>query len=234
MEGAVAIVTGGAVLGLASALHCASMCGAISAGMLSFFAPDAPGRRLKVLLSLQAGRIATYVVLGAAVGLAGSAAFSLMVDPALASRILQWAAAASLMWIGLSIAGLMPALPATGVPLAALSGVTSTLIAPMRRHPVLGPLSAGLSWGACPCPMVYGALFAAALTGSLSGGALLMAGFGAGTLPAVTASALGLSSLTRLRTQPWAHVGLGLAIAALGFSTVYFKWPVSAPLCLTP
>jgi sulfite exporter TauE/SafE len=234
MEAPLATLTGGAVLGLASALHCASMCGAISAGMLSFFAPDDPGRRVKVLLSLQAGRIITYIVLGAAVGLAGSAAFSLMVEPALASRILQWAAAVSLMWIGLSIAGLMPALPAVGSPLTGLTLAAGNLFGPARRHPVLGPLSAGLSWGICPCPMVYGALFAAALTGSLAGGATLMAGFGAGTLPAVVASALGLSSLARLRTRPWAHLALGLSIAALGFSTVYFKWPVSAPLCLTP
>jgi sulfite exporter TauE/SafE len=234
MDALLATFTGGAVLGLASALHCASMCGAISAGMLSFFAPEAPGQRLRVLLSLQAGRVATYTILGGAVGLAGSAVFSLMVDPALASRMLQWAAAVSLMWIGLSIAGLMPALPAVGAPLAGLQGVTSGLIAPVRRHPVLGPLSAGLSWGICPCPMVYGALFAAALTGTLTGGATLMAGFGAGTLPAVIAASLGLSSLARLRTHPWAHLGLGLSIAALGFSTVYFKWPVAAPLCLTP
>ena len=82
--------------------------------------------------------------------------------------------------------------------------------------------------------MVYGGLFAAALTGSLTGGATLMAGFGAGTLPAVVASAFGLSSLARLRTRSWAHFALGLSIAALGFSTVYFQWPVSAPLCLTP
>jgi uncharacterized protein len=234
MEGTLAIFSGGAVLGLASALHCASMCGAISAGMLSFFTPVSHRSRFQVLLSLQAGRIATYIGLGAAVGLAGSAAFSVMVEPALASRILQWAAAASLMWIGLSIAGLMPALPAVGSPLTGLASVAGNLIGPARRHPVLGPLSAGLSWGICPCPMVYGALFAAALTGSLAGGATLMAGFGLGTLPAVVASALGISSLARLRTHPWAHVALGLSIAALGFSTVYFKWPVSAPLCLSP
>ena len=129
-----------------------------------------------------------------------------MVEPALASRILQWAAAVSLMWIGLSIAGLMPALPAVGSPLTGLGGAAGNLIAPARRHPVLGPLSAGLSWGICPCPMVYGGLFAAALTGSLTGGATLMAGFGADTLPAVVASAFGLSSLARFRTRPWAHV----------------------------
>ena len=37
------------------------------------------------------GRVLTYIVLGGAVGLAGSAAFSVMVEPALAGRILQWA-----------------------------------------------------------------------------------------------------------------------------------------------
>jgi len=183
---------------------------------------------------LQGGRIAAYTTMGALVGLAGSGAFELLLEPRLAARILQWAAAVSLMWIGLSIAGLMPAVAALNGPLTGLSGMASRLLAPARKRPFLAPLAAGVTWGMSPCPMVYGALFTSALTGSAVGGATLMAGFGIGTLPAVVASALGLASLPRLGARPWARAGIGLAIAALGFSTVYFKLPAMAPFCLTP
>lgn len=223
----------GAALGLASALHCAAMCGGISAGLLSIFATGPTRTRVAPLAAMQAGRITAYVALGGAVGLLGSAVFTALIDPRLASQLLQWAAAVSLMWIGLSVAGFVPALAGLNTPLTSVSSFATSLLAPLRRHPVLGPYVSGLSWGLCPCPMVFGALFTAALTGTLSGGATMMAGFGAGTIPAVVASALGFTSLSRLNAGPLTRIGAGLAIAAFGFATVYLKIPLTA-LCLTP
>jgi sulfite exporter TauE/SafE len=72
------------------------------------------------------------------------------------------------------------------------------------------------------------------LTGSAAGGATVMAGFGLGTLPAVTATALGVTALARVEAKAYARGLIGLAIAVLGFSTVYPSSPTAGLLCLTP
>src|SRR3989304_2947546 len=101
----------GMALGLASALHCAAMCGGIASGVGFFFEPEDTAGRAR---------------------------------------------------------------------------------GPLRSRRVSGPFVSGLTWGIVPCPIVYGALFVAMLTGSAGGGLALMAGFGIGTLPAGTAPALGV------------------------------------------
>jgi sulfite exporter TauE/SafE len=138
------------------------------------------------------------------------------------------------MWIGLSVAGLLPALSALDRRVAGMSAALSSTLARFRRFPVLGPFGAGLGWGTVPCPMVYAALFTAMLTGSAAGGATLMAGFGLGTLPAVTLTAFGVTTLARVETKALARSAIGLAIAVLGFSTVYPASPTAGLLCLTP
>lgn len=235
MEQVLTLLAAGAALGLASALHCATMCGGISAGLLSMMAP--PGERARAqaeaLALMQAGRITAYVTLGAAAGLLGSGLFDLLIDPRLAARILNWAAAASLMWIGLSVAGLAPQLVSLGGPLRSISTATDGLLRPLRRHRRLAPYASGLSWGVCPCPMVFGALFTAALTGSPEGGATLMAGFGAGTLPAVIAATFGWKAVSLVKANWATRLAAGLAITASGAALVLFKIPLGSAICLT-
>jgi sulfite exporter TauE/SafE len=224
---------GGVLLGLASTLHCAAMCGGIASGVVFLFHPQDAGRRVRVLLGAQAGRIAAYVIAGAILGTAGAGLYGAF-DHAAAFRLLQWAGAATLMWIGLSVAGVLPALAGLDRRVAALSSAVAGALAPIRRYPVAGPFAAGLAWGTIPCPMVYAALFTAALTGSGAGGATLMAGFGLGTLPAVTAAALGVTALAQIEARALARGVIGLAIAGLGFSTLYPSSPTAGLLCLGP
>jgi hypothetical protein len=221
---------GGVLLGLASALHCAAMCGGIASGVVFLFDPKSPWDRARVLMSAQAGRILAYVVAG---GVLGAGLYGVF-DHAAAYRLLQWAGAVTLMWIGLSVAGLLPSLSALDRHMAALSAAISKALARFRRFPAGGPLAAGLGWGTIPCPMVYAALFTATLTGSAAGGATLMLGFGLGTLPAVTLTAFGVSTLARVEAKAVARGAIGLAIAVLGFSTVYPSSPTAGLLCLTP
>jgi sulfite exporter TauE/SafE len=61
-----------------------------------------------------------------------------------------------------------------------------------------------------------------------------MTGFGLGTLPAVTATALGVTLLARVEAKAFMRGVIGLAIAVLGFSTVYPSSPTAGLLCLTP
>jgi sulfite exporter TauE/SafE len=184
-------------------------------------------------MTAQAGRVMAYIVAGAILGAAGAGLYGAF-DHAVAYRVLQWAGAATLMWIGVSVAGLLPALSALDRRVAGMSAALSSTLARFRRFPVLGPFGAGLGWGTVPCPMVYAALFTAMLTGSAAGGATLMAGFGLGTLPAVTLTAFGVTTLARVETKALARSAIGLAIAVLGFSTVYPASPTAGLLCLTP
>jgi sulfite exporter TauE/SafE len=224
---------GGVLLGLASALHCAAMCGGIASGVVFLFDPKSPWDRARVLMGAQAGRILAYVIAGAILGAAGASLYGAF-DHAAAYRLLQWAGAVTLMWIGLSVAGLLPSLSLLDRYVAVFSGWISKVLGRFRRFPVAGPFAAGLGWGTIPCPMVYAALFTATLTGSAAGGATLMAGFGLGTLPAVTLTAFGVTTLARVEAKAFARGAIGLAIAVLGFSTVYPSSPTAGLLCLTP
>ena len=230
MEHILAILAGGLLLGLAGSVHCACMCGGIASGALFMLRPATPRERLAALLILQAGRISAYAITGGVV----ASVTSLAIDPATTAtsfRALQWIGATVLMWTGLSMAGMLPrlAIPSNGV--VALTSVLAPILAPLRDRPRLGPLAIGFSWGLTPCPMVYAALFSAALTGSFASGALWMIAFGAGTLPGVIGGALGISALSRFNRGPGADMAAGLVIAAFGFSSLYFGLPMSDLIC---
>lgn len=222
----------GFMLGLASTLHCAGMCGGIASGLLLMFAPDGTGGRMRVLGLAQAGRITGYMIAGGILGFAGAGIYGAFDQSAL-YRVLQWAAAVVLIWIGLTMAGLLPMPSFVDRLVGTVSGRLARLLAPMRGS-AAGPYVAGLTWGVIPCPMVYGALFTALLTGSAAGGVGMMAAFGLGTLPGVTLSALGISRLSRIDGKPGVRALVGLAIAAFGVFTVVPGSPINGILCAMP
>ena len=219
---------GGLMLGLASSLHCGGMCGAIASSVMFAFSPSGePGDRGRALFAAQAGRIAMYVAAGAALGGLGSAFYGAF-DHASAYLAMRWAGAVALGWIGLSVAGIAPSLSFAdrlAVPIVDRLGLASS----GARS---GAFASGLMWGAMPCAMVYGALFYAMLAGGALAGATVMAGFGLGTLPAVTAVALGLSRLTRLARTPNVRLAVGLGIAALAAASLAAPALASGALCL--
>ncbi len=223
---------GGALLGLASALHCAGMCGGIASSLVMVFNPQSTADRARILMLGQAGRITGYAIAGALVGLLGSGVYQ-AIDNTAAFYLLQLLAAAALIWVGLSVTGLLSMPAAIDRAVARTSGWLSRTMAPLQNS-AAGPYVAGLTWGLLPCPMVYAALFTAMLTGSALGGAIIMLGFGAGTLPAVTATAMGVTSLARLDMRKPARAAVGIAIALFGASTVIPGSPTANIFCLPP
>jgi sulfite exporter TauE/SafE len=225
-------LTSGLKLGIASSLHCAAMCGAIASSFLMATRPatDATAR-LSPLLAAQAGRIAGYVLAGALVGQSGAAMMGLL-DRAELYRVLQYAATITLIWIGLSVAGLLPSLGRIDRVLRPVGQGVQRLQASMSGAGLASPFGAGLLWGMMPCGMVYAALFSALLTGRMEGGLLLMLGFGFGTLPAVTASALGISQFRVLAAHAEARTTIGLLIAGIGVTSLWVSGP-GGPLCVT-
>ena len=220
------------LMGFASSLHCSAMCGGIASTLTLLLSPEPTLRsRLTVLGQTQAGRVLAYVAAGALVGFFGSSVYGLL-DRESAYAVLRFGAALTLMWIGLSIAGVLP-------PLSIMDRMARPLadrLAALRlRHASAGgvaAIGAGAAWGFMPCAMVYGALLTAALTGSALGGAIFMLGFGLGTVPAVTAAGIGVTSLTRLARGTHARLAVGLTIAALGPLTILAPLGDIVALCL--
>lgn len=218
----------GLLMGLAASLHCAGMCGAIASALMLATAPrDAARDRARSLLLTQFGRVVAYALAGGILGAFGSGLAGLF-DQAAAHRLLRWAAAVTVGWIGLSTAGFLP-------PLALLDRLALPIGRRLAALPAgaagLPALATGIIWGFMPCAMVYGALFTALLTGSGTGGAALMLGFGLGTLPAVIGTAFALDRLRRAAQTPAARRGIGLAIAAYAGLSLWIG-PEGGILCL--
>lgn len=229
MDPSTLLLAAGFGLGLASTLHCAGMCGAVAAGLLHFGAPRSAAEGLRLAALTHTGRIVSYALAGALIGAIGAPAVSWL-DREIAFRLVQWAGAVALMWIGLSTAGLLPPLSVLDRVLAPVAGTLAGAALPrIGRAP--SALVAGLAWGMMPCAMVYGALFTAMLSGSALGGGTVMLAFGAGTLPGLIAATAGFGALTAFGARPHMRRLAGLAIGVLGFMTVWVSHSKTDVIC---
>jgi sulfite exporter TauE/SafE len=189
--------------GLASGLHCAGMCGGISAS----FSLLQKEKIWKRQFAFNAGRITTYAATGAAAGALGSAAaYAAAVLPA--QTFFYFFSSAFVLLAGMHFWGMplpISTLERIGLPLWRRVQPLAARLLPARTLPQA--YAAGLAWGWLPCGLVYGALAAAVFSGGAAQGAAAMAAFGAGTLPwlfiaGVAAAKLrgwaGLATLRRL------------------------------------
>jgi sulfite exporter TauE/SafE len=208
---------GGLLLGLASSLHCAGMCGPIAASLTLGFGPN----RARALLASQAGRIVVYIAAGALAGAAVGALYGGFRHPG-AFLVMRTAAALSLGWIGFSLMGLAPSL-------SVLDRFNPTLV--RAATGARWAFAAGIAWGFLPCGLVYGALFYAGLSGGPFSGAAVMAGFGLGTLPSVTAAAFGVARFRALARTPGARMAVGLGLMAMAAASLAVPAAALAPFC---
>ncbi len=203
--------------GLAGSLvHCAGMCGPFVLGQVMADAESGKTggygewRRLAgaSLVPYHLGRLTTYTALGAAAG-AATAVFT-------ATSAFAWLSGALLV----IAAGLM-VLQALGLAMATASPLTwglARLAGPLSssRGPA-GRYALGVVLGFLPCGLLYGALAAAGGTASARDGALAMAAFAVGTMPALVAIGWG-GLIIRRRLHDlarWIAAPLLLANAAL-------------------
>src|SRR5690606_2033554 len=94
-------------------------------------------------------------------------------------------------------------------------------LAPLTRRvlPATTPLralAAGLLWGALPCGLVYGAAAIAATAGTPAGGALVMAAFWAGTVPALIVAGASAARLREARGRPLFRRAAGAVLVLSG------------------
>ncbi len=184
-------------LGFLGSFHCVGMCGPIALAL--------PLNRKNILtitsgvLTYNGGRILTYALFGCLFGLVGS---SFVI--AGYQRILSIA-----LGIGLIISVLLPENAARRFRLSRnifsiISAQKANVAKLFRRTGYPSLLLIGMLNGLLPCGFVYTAVAGSILTGGVLQGALFMAFFGLGTLPAMAALSLagnkiGLGFRNRLR-----------------------------------
>jgi hypothetical protein len=210
-------------VGFFSTLHCLGMCGGII-GALSFSLPDQVRqnrwRIIPFLLAYNSGRILSYTAAGALIGYLGMAVFT-NVSPKYGHAVLQWIAAIFMIAIGVYLAGWFPRF-------ALVENLGKPLwqkLEPLgqRLLPVTSPAHAlvfGLIWGWLPCGLVYAAIVYAAASGGALNGALFMAFFGLGTLPAVLSAGILAHWVARLSQMPQLRRGAGIFIILLAVLTL--------------
>lgn len=199
---------------IGSVAHCLPMCGPFVLMQLPAGSGGPLLRRLSgaLLPCYQAGRLITYVSLGAAAGAAGN----LIAE----QGAFRWPLAVLLALAALAffVQAMGRLIPISTNLLAFLSRPLADLVVPLAaRSP--GGFRLGLLLGLLPCGFLYAGLTAAAATGSALGGASAMAAFGAGTVPAlVVVSLAGRAVLGRWRAVAAPLLTLLLLLNALTLS----------------
>lgn len=202
------------LIGLLGGAHCVGMCG----GIVGALTVQVPGRRRPwgLHLTYSAGRIASYALAGAVMGLVGS--MGLFFDRVLPVQLLLYLFANLLLvLLGLYLAGF-------GKLLLPLEGLGARLW--RRIHPysarvlpadtVGKAFALGALWGWLPCGLVYSLLATAMLSGGAGAGALVMLAFGLGTLPNLLLAGMIFKRLRDITSDRRVRIAAGALVAAFG------------------
>ncbi len=225
-----AALTTAFLAGLLGSAHCLGMCGGISGLFALHDSVRGLRRQLPMALTYNAGRLASYAILGFLVAAVGSRFVDL--TPAIAGPV-RVVAGVVIILIGLQIAFDLRALSL----LERIGGIAWSRLSPVagRLLPVTSlprALGLGLLWGLLPCGLVYSALLVAATSLDAGHGALIMLAFGAGTTPAMLFTGLGAARLAQLMRDKRTRLGAGLLIVMLGILTLFM--PMTALLSPGP
>ena len=205
------------VAGLAGAVHCMAMCGAISVTLAR-----ASPVQARFVIARQLGRVGAYTLAGAAI--AGFGQVLLHVLDSAALRIgLQCLFAASWLWLAARLLR-----PQMHVRWAARVGQRIwSQLQPWTRHFLPAnnlpkAFALGALWGFMPCGLSYAMLLIAATQGTAFGGAAIMASFGLATTFGLSALDLGARHVDHARMQPAVRWGAALMAIALAGVTLWY------------
>jgi sulfite exporter TauE/SafE len=173
--------------------HCAGMCG----GFVVFYSGQEEGaRRVWPHAAYNAGRLLSYVALGAVAGAAGAGLDRLGAGAGLGRAAAVLAGALVLAWgVGALLAALGARVPAPAAPAALRRLVARALRSLHARPPAVRALALGLLSTLLPCGWLYAFVATAAGTGAPLAGALVMAAFWLGTVPVMAGVGLAAQGL---------------------------------------
>ncbi|MEX5505847.1 sulfite exporter TauE/SafE family protein [Pseudomonas putida] len=204
------------VLGLLGGGHCLGMCGGLMGALTLAIPPEQRGRRLRLLLAYNLGRIFSYASAGLLLGLAGWAVASS--PAALGLRVV---AALLLIAMGLYLAGWWSGLTrieALGRGLWRHIQPVASRLLPVSSLP--RALLLGALWGWLPCGLVYSTLLWAASQGNAGYSAALMLAFGLGTWPVLLATGLAAERVNALLRRRSVRVAGGVLVMLFGIWTM--------------
>ena len=174
------------------------------------------GRRLRLLLAYNLGRILSYACAGLLLGLAGWAVARTPLAGAL--RVV---AGLLLIAMGLYLAGWWSGLTRVRRSVAASGATWNPSPGACCRSPVChGPCCSGAIWGWLPCGLVYSTLLWATSQGSALDSALLMLAFGLGTWPVLLATGMAAERVTALLRRRGVRIVGGLMVILFGLWTL--------------
>lgn len=216
--------------GLLTSLHCLGMCGPIVLAYAanSNGAAQANGNSaaFKLHAAYNAGRIMSYVLLGVLAGLLGIALGAMLNKVA---EIVAIAGGVIMIIAGLGMLGFIP-LPSFLVTGKAGSVLRKIHGALLRRRSLASKFALGLLTPLLPCGILYAMFAKASTSGSIANGALTMATFGIGIVPALLLMG-SLSSLLSLRLRKGAEqlaafaiIFMGVILVLRGFHVPYLSW----------
>lgn len=209
-------LAGAVLVGFFGSSHCLGMCGGLAAVI------GQQRRSPSLVLVYNSGRLLTYTLLGAVAGLLGTQIVALAPGLALVLRtlagllVIAMGLYVSQWWLGLT------RLEQWGsVIWSRLQPLVSKLM-PVQNH--AQALLLGSLWGLLPCGLVYSTLGWAVAHADWRGSALLMLGFGVGTLPAMAGVGLLSQSLLSKLRQGWVRKLAGAILIAMGVWTLLMPW----------
>jgi sulfite exporter TauE/SafE len=209
------------IVGLLGSSHCLGMCGGIVA-VLNMGVADGPTSKPKSLLiyqlSYNGGRISSYLLVGLLAGSLGAGLTQLGISPVAGKLV----AAAFMIALGLYLANWWRGLAV----LEKLGAKLWRHIQPLgkRLFPIRNPLQAyllGLLWGWLPCGLVYTVVVWSLTTGNAYDGAMLMLGFGLGTLPAMLIAGKVFNFFKGWVRSPLVTASAGIMLIAFGLYNGY-------------
>lgn len=207
-------------IGFLGSGHCLGMCGGITTMLTTALSPSTCASKKSLYVSLyNTGRIFSYTLAGAIVGLTSSLAAKSIGLPL---SILQTIAAIFLILLGLYLGQWFHGLSRIEVIGKIIWQHLSKLnkkILPVNSAPKA--LGLGLVWGWLPCGLVYSTLTWALASGSATNGAMIMLAFGLGTLPALLAMSFSVELIKRLITNLVFRKTIGMLMILTGCFQVY-------------
>ncbi|WP_299792014.1 sulfite exporter TauE/SafE family protein [uncultured Shewanella sp.] len=218
-------ITGAFLVGLMGAGHCIGMCGGL-VGAFSSQLPRSPKQnqfatQLRFLLSYNLGRIMSYAFAGALVG--GSAsALGMLFDLDLYLITLRIIAGVMMIATGLYIAQIWSGVVQVerlGMLLWRFLSPIAGKMVPVKNLPQA--FIGGMLWGWLPCGLVYTTLTWAVAANSAIDGALIMASFGLGTLPALLSAGVAANVFGRWVQNRAVRLVSGSVLVIFGLQTLY-------------
>lgn len=200
--------------GLLAFAHCLGMCG----GFVLHLSQEKDRKKMLTgQLLWQAGKLTTYMFLGAVAGFAGGFLQLAFLDQRNLQNLLSYGAGAVIVIMGLSLLGLFP-VRAGGPGKSAATNLAGFCRSFFTASSPGAALYLGMATGLLPCPIIIAFLAYSLSSGSVLNGMATMGALSLGTmLPLLLLG--GLTRLTRLHLRSWAPKAGGVILIILGLST---------------